>query len=41
MTEFEKIVIGKSSIASLIITIILMIAIPVCFFIFLSYISYT
>ena len=32
MTEFEKIVIGKSSIPSLIITVILMIAIPVgCF----------
>lgn len=32
MTEFENIVIGKSSIPSLIITVILMIAIPVCFF---------
>ena len=31
MTAFENIVIGKSSIPSLIITIILMIAIPVCF----------
>ena len=34
MTEFENIIIGKSSIPSLIITIILMIAIPVCFFIY-------
>ncbi len=33
MTEFENITIGKSSIPSLIITVILMIAIPVCFFI--------
>lgn len=33
MSEFEKIVIGKTSIPSLIITVILMIAIPVCFFI--------
>ena len=33
MTEFENIVIGKSSIPSLIITVILMIAIPVSFFI--------
>lgn len=33
MTEFEKIVIGKSSVPALIITIILMIAIPVIFFI--------
>ena len=33
MTEFENIVIGKSSIPALIITIILMIAIPVVFFI--------
>ena len=33
MTEFENIVIGKSSIPSLVITVILMIAIPVCFFI--------
>ena len=32
MTEFEKIVIGKSSVPSLIITIILMVAIPVAFF---------
>ena len=34
MTEFEKIVIGKSSIPSLIITIILMIVIPVAFFLY-------
>ncbi len=34
MTEFEKTVIGKSSIPSLIITIILMIAIPVAFFLY-------
>ena len=34
MTEFEKIVIGKNSIPSLIITVILMIAIPVIFFIY-------
>ena len=34
MTEFENIVIGKSSIPSLTITIILMIAIPVIFFIY-------
>ena len=34
MTEFENIVIGKNSIPSLIITIILMIAIPVIFFIY-------
>ena len=34
MTEFEKIVIGKSSIPSLIITIILMTAIPVAFFLY-------
>ena len=34
MTEFENIVIGKSSIPSLIITVILMIAIPVIFFIY-------
>ena len=34
MTEFEKIVIGKSSIPSLIITIILMVAIPVAFFLY-------
>ena len=34
MTEFENIVIGESSIPALIITIILMIAIPVCFFIY-------
>ena len=33
MTEFEKIIIGKSSIPSLAITVILMIAIPVLFFI--------
>lgn len=33
MTEFENIVIGKSSIPSLIITVVLMIAIPVAFFI--------
>ena len=34
MTELEKIVIGKSSIPSLVITVILMIAIPVFFFIY-------
>lgn len=34
MTEFENIVIGKSAIPSLIITVILMIAIPVAFFIY-------
>ena len=34
MTEFENIVIGKNSIPALILTIILMIAIPVCFFIY-------
>lgn len=34
MTEFENIVIGKSSIPSLIITAVLMIAIPVVFFIY-------
>ncbi len=34
MSAFENIVIGKSSIPSLIITVILMIAIPVCFFIY-------
>ena len=34
MTEFENIVIGRSSIPALIITIILMIAIPVSFFLF-------
>lgn len=34
MTEFENIVIGKSSIPSLIITIILLLAIPVIFFIY-------
>ncbi len=34
MTEFEKIVIGKSSIPSLMITVILMFAIPVVFFIY-------
>ena len=33
MSAFEKIIIGRSSISSLIITVILMIAIPVCFFI--------
>ena len=34
MTEFENIVIGKSSIPSLTITVVLMMAIPVAFFIF-------
>ena len=34
MTEFENIIIGKSSIPALIITVILMIAIPVIFFIY-------
>ena len=34
MTEFENIVIGKSSIPSLIITVLLMIAIPVVFFLY-------
>lgn len=34
MTEFENIVIGKSAIPSLAITVILMIAIPVIFFIY-------
>ncbi len=34
MMEFEKIVIGKSSVPALIITIILMIAIPVIFFVY-------
>ncbi len=34
MTEFEKIVIGKSSIPALIITVILMIAVPVVFFLY-------
>lgn len=34
MTEFENIVIGKSSIPSLIITVVLMIVIPVLFFIY-------
>ena len=34
MTEFEKTVIGKSGIPSLIITIILMVAIPVAFFLY-------
>ena len=34
MTEFENIVIGKSSIPALIITVVLMIAIPVSFFIY-------
>ncbi|MBR4235373.1 MAG: YhfC family intramembrane metalloprotease [Clostridia bacterium] len=33
MTEFEKIVVGKSSVPSLIVTVALMIAIPVAFFI--------
>lgn len=34
MTEFENVVIGRSSVPSLIITVILMIAIPVIFFLF-------
>ena len=34
MTEFENIVIGKSSVPALIITIILMVAIPVAFFLY-------
>ena len=34
MTEFENIIIGKSSMPSLIITVILMIALPFCFFIY-------
>jgi len=34
MTEFENIVIGKNSIPSLVITVILMIAIPVIFFVY-------
>ena len=34
MSEFENIVVGKSSIPSLVITVILMIAIPVCFFVY-------
>ena len=34
MTEFEKIVIGKSSVPSLIITIVLIVAIPVAFFLY-------
>ena len=34
MTEFENIVIGKSAIPSLIVTVILMVAIPVAFFIY-------
>ena len=34
MTEFEKIVIGKSSVPSLIITIVLMVAIPAAFFLY-------
>lgn len=34
MTEFEKIVIGNSAVLSLIITVILMIAIPIGFFVF-------
>ena len=34
MSAFENIVIGKSSLLSLIITVLLMIAIPVCFFIY-------
>ena len=33
MTEFKEIVIGKSSVPSLILTVVLMIAIPVCFII--------
>ena len=33
MSVFENIVIGKSAVVSLTITVILMIAIPVCFFI--------
>ena len=34
MTEFENIVIGKSSIPSLILTVVLMIAVPVVFFLY-------
>jgi len=34
MSAFENIVVGKSSIPSLVITVILMIAIPVCFFLY-------
>ncbi len=34
MTEFESIVIGKSSIPSLILTVVLLVAIPVAFFLF-------
>ena len=34
MKEFEKIIVGKSSVPSLIITVVLMIAIPVIFFIY-------
>ena len=34
MSAFENIVIGKSSVPSLIIAVILMIAVPVCFFVF-------
>ena len=34
MTEFENIVIGESSVPALIITVLLMIAIPVVFFIY-------
>ena len=34
MTEFENIVIGKNAVPSLIITVVLMIAIPLCFFIY-------
>ncbi len=34
MTEFEKIAVGKSAVPSLIVTVILMIAIPVIFFLF-------
>ena len=34
MTEFENIVIGKNSVPSLMITVILMIAIPVIFFVY-------
>ena len=40
MTEFEKIVIVKSSIPSLIITIILMVAIPAAFFFVLAQEAY-
>ena len=34
MTEFENIVIGKNAVPSLVITVVLMIAIPLCFFIY-------